>query len=54
MLQLVVIRSQEAESKRAELLELYKSTGFDLRRFEDSMLFKLAWLMYKERRMMDK
>lgn len=28
--------------------KIYKHTGFDLRRFEDSMLFKLAWLMYKE------
>lgn len=28
--------------------KIYKYTGFDLRRFEDSMLFKLAWLMYKE------
>lgn len=28
--------------------KIYKLTGFDLRKFEDSMLFKLAWLMYKE------
>jgi hypothetical protein len=28
--------------------KIYKLTGFDLRRFEDSMIFKLAWLMYKE------
>lgn len=29
--------------------KIYKLTGFDLRKFEDSMLFKLAWLMYKEK-----
>jgi len=29
--------------------KIYKLTGFDLRRFEDSMIFKLAWLMYKEK-----
>lgn len=30
--------------------KLYKLTGYDLRKFEDSMIFKLAWLMYKERK----
>lgn len=29
--------------------KIYKLTGFDLRKFEDSMIFKLAWLMYKEK-----
>lgn len=29
--------------------KVYKLTGFDLRRFEDSMVFKLAWLIYKEK-----
>lgn len=29
--------------------KIYKQTGFDLRKFEDSMVFKLAWLMYKEK-----
>lgn len=29
--------------------KIHKLTGFDLRRFEDSMIFKLAWLMYKEK-----
>lgn len=28
--------------------KIHKLTGFDLRKFEDSMIFKLAWLMYKE------
>lgn len=28
--------------------KLHKSTGFDLKRFEDSWLFKLAWMLYKE------
>ncbi len=28
--------------------KIYKSTGFDLRRFEDSWLFKLAWIISKE------
>lgn len=29
--------------------KIHKSTGFDLKRFEDSWLFKLAWMIYKER-----
>lgn len=29
--------------------KIYKSTGFDLRKFEDSWLFKLAWLIEKEK-----
>jgi hypothetical protein len=29
--------------------KIYKLTGFDLRKFEDSMIFKLVWLMHKER-----
>jgi sugar diacid utilization regulator len=29
--------------------KIHKLTGFDLRKFEDSMIFKLAWLMYKEK-----
>ncbi|HYF75451.1 MAG TPA: helix-turn-helix domain-containing protein [Candidatus Nitrosocosmicus sp.] len=28
--------------------KIHKSTGFDLKRFEDSWLFKLAWMIYKE------
>ena len=28
--------------------KIHKLTGYDLRKFEDSMIFKLAWLMYKE------
>ncbi len=28
--------------------KIYKSTGFDIKRFEDSWLFKLAWMIYKE------
>lgn len=28
--------------------KIYKSTGFDLKKFEDSWLFKLAWLIRKE------
>ncbi|MDF2522138.1 MAG: hypothetical protein K0R84_2766 [Clostridia bacterium] len=28
--------------------KIYRHTGFDLRKFEDSMIFKLAWLMHKE------
>ena len=30
--------------------KIHRLTGFDLRKFEDSMIFKLAWLMYKEKR----
>lgn len=29
--------------------KIHKLTGFDLRKFEDSMIFKLAWLIYKEK-----
>ncbi|MGE5630447.1 MAG: PucR family transcriptional regulator [Caulobacteraceae bacterium] len=29
--------------------KIYKSTGFDLKKFEDSWLFKLAWLIRKEK-----
>lgn len=29
--------------------KIHKSTGFDLKKFEDSWLFKLAWIIYKER-----
>jgi hypothetical protein len=29
--------------------KIYKLTGFDLRKFEDSMIFKLVWLMHKEK-----
>jgi hypothetical protein len=29
--------------------KIHKLTGYDLRKFEDSMIFKLAWLMYKEK-----
>ena len=29
--------------------KVHKSTGFDLKIFEDSWLFKLAWMIYKER-----
>lgn len=29
--------------------KIYRSTGFDLKKFEDSWLFKLAWMIYKER-----
>jgi len=28
--------------------KIYKTTGFDLKKFEDSWLFKLAWLIRKE------
>jgi hypothetical protein len=28
--------------------KIYKTTGFDLKRFEDSWLFKLAWIINKE------
>ncbi|KUO74045.1 MAG: hypothetical protein APF77_02835 [Clostridia bacterium BRH_c25] len=28
--------------------KIHKCTGFDLKRFEDSWLFKLAWMIYKE------
>jgi sugar diacid utilization regulator len=28
--------------------KVHKSTGFDLKIFEDSWLFKLAWMIYKE------
>ncbi|MFZ5351704.1 MAG: PucR family transcriptional regulator [Bacillota bacterium] len=28
--------------------KIYKATGFDLRKFEDSWLFKLAWIINKE------
>ena len=31
------------------LEKIQKCTGFDLKRFEDSWLFKLAWMIYKER-----
>jgi sugar diacid utilization regulator len=30
------------------LEKIQKCTGFDLKRFEDSWLFKLAWMIYKE------
>lgn len=29
--------------------KIYKTTGYDLKKFEDSWLFRLAWLVYKER-----
>ena len=29
--------------------KIYRCTGFDLKRFEDSWLFRLAWMVFKER-----
>lgn len=29
--------------------KIYKCTGFDLKKFEDSWLFRLAWMVFKER-----